>query len=273
VAQKKQGNTQGAGGTQKKGSFAPLFWCGFILVIILLFIINAQRIKDTLSSTHMVERLTNRPIAEDAGGTGPDDSGEGVGTPQVTIIERDTPAAPGSTAEATGQGEGSVPAVPAVPVPVSPVPAAPPKPAPAKPVETRQRTLYFVQIDNSGMIYTMPSSRAVPVSDSPLIDVLKLLFAGPTADERKRSLRSLIPGGTRVLSASVKNGTVTINLSEDFMFNSYGAEAYLAQLRQLVLTATEFSSVKDVQILIEGRRVDFLAENILIRDPISRETL
>ncbi|MDR2865644.1 MAG: GerMN domain-containing protein, partial [Spirochaetaceae bacterium] len=44
-------------------------------------------------------------------------------------------------------------------------------------------------------------------------------------------------------------------------------------LRQIVWTATEFSSVHDVQILIEGRKIDFLGEAIRIDRPLSRNSL
>jgi spore germination protein GerM len=57
------------------------------------------------------------------------------------------------------------------------------------------------------------------------------------------------------------------------MFNGYGAEGYVAQLRQIVWTATEFPNIHDVQILIEGRRIEFLGESIRIGRPISRDSL
>jgi spore germination protein GerM len=95
---------------------------------------------------------------------------------------------------------------------------------------------------------------------------------GPGVDEEAGGLVSLIPGGTRVLSASVRGSTAYISFSEDFQYNIYGVEGYAGALRQILWTATEFSNVKDVQILIEGRRVDYLGEGIWIGSPIGRDT-
>jgi spore germination protein GerM len=106
-----------------------------------------------------------------------------------------------------------------------------------------------------------------------MLDALQALLRGPSAEEQQRDLISLIPQGTRVLSATVRGDTAYISFSEEFQFNTYGVEGYAAQLRQIVWTVTEFSTVKDVQILIEGRRVDYLGEGIWIGSPINRDSL
>jgi spore germination protein GerM len=103
-----------------------------------------------------------------------------------------------------------------------------------------------------------------------MIDALKALLRGPSAEETRRGIISLIPPGTRILTAQVRGSTAYINFSEEFQFTEYGAEGYAAQLQQIIWTATEFSTVQDVQILIEGRRVDYLGEGIWIGSPLSR---
>jgi spore germination protein GerM len=106
-----------------------------------------------------------------------------------------------------------------------------------------------------------------------MLDALKALLQGPTADEQRRGMVSLIPQGSRILSATVRGSTAYISFSEEFQYNTYGVEGYAAQLKQVVWTATEFSNVQDVQILIEGRRIDYLGEGIWIGSPLSREGL
>jgi spore germination protein GerM len=106
-----------------------------------------------------------------------------------------------------------------------------------------------------------------------MLDALQALMQGPSIEEQRRDLISLIPQGTRILSAVVRGDTAYISFSEEFQFNTYGVEGYAAQLRQIVWTVTEFSTVKDVQILIEGRRVDYLGEGIWIGSPVNRDTL
>ena len=106
-----------------------------------------------------------------------------------------------------------------------------------------------------------------------MTDAIQALISGPNTEEKGKGLISLIPPSTRILSATVRGETAYISFSEDFQYNTYGVEGYAAQLRQIVYTATEFPNVRNVQILIEGRRVDYLGEGIWIGSPLDREML
>ena len=139
--------------------------------------------------------------------------------------------------------------------------------------ELRDRSLYFIQVDRGGSILRVRAVRRLPVSDSPMMDVIQALLGGPSTDEKDRGLISLIPPDTNILSVSIRGNTAYISFSEDFQYNTYGVEGYASQLRQVVFTVTEFPNVADVQILIEGRRIDYLGEGIWIGSPISREML
>jgi spore germination protein GerM len=137
--------------------------------------------------------------------------------------------------------------------------------------QTRERAIYFTQIDKDGQILQSKVTRRIPVSESPMQDALNIMLAGPSADEINRGILNIIPKNTRILSSAVRGNTAYISFSEDFMFNTFGVEGFVAQLRQVVWTVTEFSNVNDVQILIEGRRLDYLGEGIWIGSPISRK--
>lgn len=146
-------------------------------------------------------------------------------------------------------------------------------PAPQNsPEVSQERGLYLVQVDPDGIILRTRVTRNLPVTDSPLVDTLNALLQGPSAKENSQGLISLIPQGTRILSVIVRGSTAYINFNENFLFNEYGVEGYAGQLRQIVWTATEFSNIKDVQILIEGRRIDYLGESIWIGSPVGRES-
>lgn len=135
--------------------------------------------------------------------------------------------------------------------------------------QTRNANLCFVVIDSDGRVNRKVISRALPKSDSPLTDAIKALLAGPLPGEG--NCRSLIPAGTRLIGASVKNGVATLNFNESFEFNSVGVEGCIAQLMQIVYTATEFSTVKSVQFLIEGEKKEYLGtEGQWIGSPLSR---
>ena len=124
-----------------------------------------------------------------------------------------------------------------------------------KPTATTNAKLFFVQVDADGNVNRKSVVRQIPKSDSPLTDTIKALLAGPTDSEKSMSL---IPHGTRLLSATVRNGIAALNFSEEFEFNAIGADGYRGQLMQVVFTATEFATVESVQFLIEGQRKDYI---------------
>ena len=140
-----------------------------------------------------------------------------------------------------------------------------------RPAEMRNAMLYWIRIDGDGKLTRQRSVRSLPKSDTPLSDVLEALFALPSNDELKQGLRTLIPPGTQLRATWVKDGVAFINVSEEFQFNQYGIEGALGQLSQVVFTATEFPTVKTVQILIEGQKKDYLgAEGVWIGSPLAR---
>ncbi|MDR2768733.1 MAG: GerMN domain-containing protein [Treponema sp.] len=236
-----------------------LFWLAFILGITLLFMFNLERIKATLEETRVLDRLLKREpaLAEDAG----EDAltGDTEAEPPETPVSDTLQSPPAITR--TGP--------PAADTAEKP-PAAQPAEAQKKPVE---RNVYLLRVDNAGTILQTRVKRSLPASDSPLRDAVEALVRGPGADESKNGLISLIPGGTKLLSATVRGNTAYLNFNEEFLFNEAGVEGYAGQRRQVVLTATEFANVKDVQILIDGKRQDYLGEGIWIGSPISKDML
>jgi hypothetical protein len=270
-----------------------VFWPVFFILICGLFMLNRDSIRRTLERTRFIERLTGRSGTELNPAvkgipdfpTAPENGGQAVSTPQAQegAARRDSPLpsamepAPqtvpsdGRRDAETGSEDrtGNAASQPAAANP--PVAETPP---PAKPEPVRDRALYYIQIDRGdGTILSIKVPRKLPASDSPMLDALEALLSGPTREERDRGLISLIPGNVKILDARVLGTTAYISFNEDFQYNQYGAEGYIAQLRQIVWTATEFSTVEDVQFLIEGRRMDYLGESIWIGSPLSRESL
>jgi spore germination protein GerM len=304
---KSTGNTRGKA-TGK--SLVYLFWFVFFVVILLLFIINWKTIRDTVNNTGLIDRVTRRTAEssdenpagnsaespEDVPATGNEAPPVSVVIPKPSGDITDNDAGPASPQSAEPAATAPEPAT-AIPKsaentapPTTPAaePAKPPEPAsrppePAQPTakpasstaapvpKTVNRSIYFIKFDEeNGVILRTKVSRTLPVTDSPLLDALNALLRGTTAAEEKQELRSLIPPGTRVLSATVRGSTAYVSFSEDFQFNVNGIEGYIAQLQQLIWTITEFPNVNDVQFLIEGRRVDYLGEGIRIGGPLSR---
>lgn len=267
-----------------RGSNAgTVFWLAAIVIVLFIFALNWGKIQATLARTNFHEIVKTQ-----------------TGT--------DTPAVPPAAPEAKPKA----PATPSAPVAPAPVPEAQPKPiAPsaAKPsqepapkdsaqgaaaqgaaaqnarganpkalvsvptAKTRAASLYFVRIDDDGAIVRQEVKRLVSVSDSPLLDSLSALLQGPSEDELRKSLVSLVPKGTKLISAQVRGSTAYLNFNEAFMYNHYGIEGYAGQLKQVVYTSTAFPTVQDVQILIEGQKHDYLGgEGVYIGRPLSRNS-
>ena len=149
----------------------------------------------------------------------------------------------------------------------------PPAPPPAEsPPATRDRSIYFMRAERDGAeLRLVLANRSLRVSNTPLQDSLNALLSGPTAEERNRGLLSFIPPGARMISDPVIRGnTAHLNFNEEFRYNTSGREGCVAQVQQIVWTATEFPNVHNVQFLIEGKVVDFLSEGVMIGSPIGR---
>lgn len=279
---------------KKTASLGCLFWIAFILLVIVLFFLKRNTIAAVLENTGAMDLLfggkttvappDSSPGASDAPLTGvlPPASETGTLKPEARTDvpasgdgSAGTQAAPESTKTAAPAPEAAKPpaeksvptAAPTSSPTSSPAPAAKPQ-APA----TRKAVLFFVRIDSDGAVVRTEVSREVPKTDSPMSEALKALLAGPSSADTPKGLRSLVPPGTRLLSASVKDGVALINLSEEFQFNQFGIEGYIGQLAQVVFTATAFPTVNSVQFLIDGQRREYLgAEGVWIGTPLSRD--
>jgi spore germination protein GerM len=279
---------------KNSASIGIAFWLIFTVVMCVLFMVNRPKIQQTWDKVFTTsDRSEELEAAEETTDSGEDElfnaiaaAGEDSppdrpagdyrndGNNQI-VTEQPEPdrTAPSDAARepaqesAANQSATAAVAVPAAARPVSPQPAR---------QSMRQRALYFIRVDSTGMVFISQVKRQLAASGSPLNESLEALLAGPSAQEKRNDLTSLIPEGTRVLGVRVSNGTAYINFNERFLFNSFGAEGYIAQLRQIVWTATDSinvgGNVQNVQILIDGRTVDYLGDNIPIGKPISRNS-
>lgn len=147
---------------------------------------------------------------------------------------------------------------------------------PTTPVKkTASRKLYFLLSSDSDPLRLHAISRDITVDDSPLLTTLNSLFSGIKSSEYAASpeLLSAIPANSKILSIKVTNSIATISLNQAFANNPFAKEGLLASLKQIVFTATEFSTVTQVQFLLEGKNVDYLGpEGVYIAKPLSRSS-
>lgn len=253
-----------------------------LLVILIIFLVKKDQIFTNLKETAFFDRVFgSTPTAIEKHEPAEPKKTETIPlkNDEVTIkIETEEIPAPKysepePTAEAPKPVETVKPAESAKPAEKKP---EEPKKEAAKPAATgtSELQLCFVNIDGDGSVVRQVIKRKVPKSDSPLTTAINLLLKGPDSTiSGERNLMSLIPAGTKLLSAKVQGGVAYLNFNEAFEINTYGVEGYIHQLEQIVYTATAFSTVNSVQFLIEGEKRDYLgSEGVLIASPLSRSS-
>ena len=292
---------------KKNPSLGCLFWIAFILLIIVIFFFNKANISTALENTGAKELLNKNTKGTELTSTNQNQVLPKINTQQdsVTVTEDRSaktsgdgskeiePAKPDTTAtvpevktpdakntDAKNQAIKKPDAKTTKTAPTSTDKTSEPtakkttkqsvQKTPAIP--SRKASLYFVSIDADGKVIREEVTREITQTDSPLSETINVLLKGTSSAESGKGLRSLIPEGTRLLSATVKDGVATINLSDEFQFNQFGIEGYLGQLAQIVFTATSFPTVKSVQFLVEGQRHEYLgAEGVWIGTPLDRD--
>jgi len=272
-AQKTRNSRKKSPGRGDRAPVSMIFWVLFFIILITAFFVLLPKVKKGVNI--FPQNTTTEQIAPEES----PDSGQNPRSEKPSVekppVEKPPPAKP-SEKPSVDKPPKEKPAPEKPPADKSPgQTSSPPKAQqPAnqqaeKPAETRDRTIYFMREDGADMLLAKVN-RKIKVSDSPMLDSLNALLAGPSAEEKKRGLVSFVPSGTRLISAQVRQNTAYLNFNEEFRYNTLGREGSAAQLKQIVWTATEFPNVHDVQIQIEGQTVDFLMEGIIIRNPIGR---
>lgn len=270
---------------KKKRRAAPpalgcLFWAALALVLVAVAlavrepVLRNVRTALGLASAGDADADGRRTTAQPAGAPPATDGSSAAGAgPSPARPPANGPPTGAATAPASAPEASASPSASA-PVPkAATAPAAGPSPSASRPAATRTARLWFATVDDEGRIELAPVTRSLPAGDAPLRDTLAALLAGPTAAEAKTGVISFVPAGTRVRSVAVNGEVATIDFSEQFRFNSLGIEGLRAQLRQVVWAATEFPTVKRVQVLIEGRKVDYLApEGAAVGSPLGRDS-
>lgn len=255
------------------------------MLVVVLYLANHETIRDVLDETDFVEvvfedrnpeievpeqleinedqapeeqnDVASEPVGEDEPDAG---ETEDAGEPE-RVTEAEEPDA-GEEPDATEEDSGTE------------VVVEPPVENLATPQRTIAASLYFIRVSDDGRILTEPVTRNVRYTSSPLSRSIDALIGGPTADDLNRGLLSLLPPGTVLESARVQDGVAYLSFNERFRFNPMGLEGYLAQLKQVVLTATDFPTVDRVQILVENQRIEYLGgDGVYIGDPLAATDL
>ena len=134
------------------------------------------------------------------------------------------------------------------------------------PVDTAGVSVYFLDGENLKVGYGREVEMPGVASGA-----LEALLSGPNTDDEDLGLTSEIPDDTTLLGVSVDDGQATVDLSGEFEEGG-GSLSMNARLAQVVYTVTQFDTVDEVLIHIDGEAVETLGgEGLLIAEPMVRE--
>lgn len=125
--------------------------------------------------------------------------------------------------------------------------------------------VYFMRQDKLGVAH-----RTVPRTQQVGAAAMQELLKGPTAEEMAAGLNTSIPAGTKYLGLTIANKIAAVNLSSTYESGG-GSLSIASRLAQVVFTLTQFSSVEQVNFLLDGKAVtDFSGEGVVLDHPIGR---
>ena len=138
------------------------------------------------------------------------------------------------------------------------------KPEPPKQISI---TLYRAAADGSEKL--IPEKFTMTDNGKTLPENALLALVG--AKPQSTKFEDVIPHGTRVLSFSITpEGTALANFSKEIVKNGQGSYNEVMMTGAIVNTLTEFPEVKQVQILVEGKKVITLGGHLDVEDPLKR---
>lgn len=126
-------------------------------------------------------------------------------------------------------------------------------------------TLYFLDIENYKLV---PEPRKIDSKElikDPYKVLINLLIEGP----KNEKLVKLIPEGTNLISAEIKDNILFLNFSKEFINEqNLGKEQEELILKSIVNTVTELTEINKVAFLIEGEQDKGFPDNGVIFDKL-----
>lgn len=96
-------------------------------------------------------------------------------------------------------------------------------------------------------------------------ELVEKLLEGPETEDLSR----VIPEETELLDTYVEEGTAYVNFSAGLREAQLGSEAEAVLVNTIVLTLTQLDEVDQVQLLIDGERVETILGHVYVYDPLS----
>jgi germination protein M len=143
--------------------------------------------------------------------------------------------------------------------------------------DTDRVTLYFVAPGGGTMgradPFLVAVEREIPATRGIAVAALRELVDGPTAADEALidGVASSVPSETLVLGMTIDDGLATVDLSREFESGG-GSFSMIARLAQLTYTVTQFPTVDEVELRLDGRAVTtFSNEGLVFDGTMTRE--
>lgn len=130
-------------------------------------------------------------------------------------------------------------------------------------MEERLEYVYPKEIDTIYLLdsYDKISRAEISVNKDDEIEKVKELMEGLTINGRKQDkipngFKGVLPIGTKVIDASLKEGILRINLSKEF--NNIKINMEEKAIEAITYTLTSIEGVDKIEILVEGEKLEYL---------------
>ncbi|HHY38079.1 MAG TPA: hypothetical protein GX507_04040 [Clostridia bacterium] len=117
--------------------------------------------------------------------------------------------------------------------------------------------------------YLIPVTVFRPFGPSQVEGVVSALIEGPPST-KGLPVRTLIPKGTRLLGAEIKDGVAYLNFSKEITAANVGSRGDALLVASIVNSVSSIPGVDKVQILVEGAKVETIAGHVYVGEPLGR---
>ncbi len=115
--------------------------------------------------------------------------------------------------------------------------------------------------------YLVSESRQLRVNSLPT-KLIKELIAGPESEK----LGTTIPDGTELLNVKLEDKLATVNFSQELTENHWGGTTgEMMTVYSIVNTLTQLDEIEEVQVLVEGKKIETLAGHLDLRNPLGAD--
>jgi spore germination protein GerM len=136
------------------------------------------------------------------------------------------------------------------------------KSRPKNVISEKKVSVYF---STERAMYLAPEKRLVK-KDNLFQNTINKLIEGP----KDNVLNKTIPDGVKLLGIEVEDGRARINFNRALVDNHWGGSTgERMTVYSIVNTLTQFSEIRRVLILIEGKRVETLVGHMDLSEPLS----